>query len=145
MLVRRLNTSMKQNMSAALETSELTAAQGHIMGFVAQRQEPPCSRDIEAAFGLSHPTVSGILARLVKKEFLELRPDPRDHRYNRIYVLPKGQQLNQIMHQRMLDTERQVVAGFTDLEQAQFRDFLERAIANMETKENQSFKEEPKE
>ena len=130
-LFRILHSCTDQAMTSALEKMELTAAQGHIMGYLARHPEPPCSRDIEEAFHLSHPTVSGLLSRLEKKGFLEFRCDEHDRRCKRIYVLPKGRQCQQTMHQNILGIEHRLVENFTAEEQAQFLAFLERAIANM--------------
>lgn len=130
-------------MTNALEEMDLTAAQGHIMGFLSHRKEPPCSRDIEEAFHLSHPTVSGLLARLEKKGFVEFRPDDRDRRCKRIYILPKGMECNEKMRRTIQENEKRIVEGFTPEEQAQFTAFLERAISNMgEVPCNRKHKEE---
>ena len=118
-------------MTSALESMDLTAAQGHIMGYLAREEQPPCPRDIEAEFQLSHPTVSGLLSRMEQKGFIELRTDPNDRRCKRIYVLPKGAQCHELMHQTILANEQRIVAGFTPEEQDQFADLLQRAIANM--------------
>lgn len=118
-------------MTNALEKMELTASQGHIMGYLAHRREPPCPRDIESEFHLSHPTVSGLLSRLEQKGFIALRTDPSDRRCKRIYVLEKGRQCHQLMHDTILENERRLVSGFTPEEQAQFADLLKRAISNM--------------
>lgn len=130
-LIRILHWCTDQAMTAALDKMELTAAQGHIMGYLTHRKEPPCPRDVEEAFQLSHPTVSGILSRLEQKGFLQLRPDPGDRRCKRIYVQPKGQECHQTMYQTILDNEAQLVQGFTPEEKALFADFLQRAITNM--------------
>jgi hypothetical protein len=71
-LLKVLSGCMKASMDNALASMDLTSAQGHIMGYLAQRSQPPCSRDIEETFHLSHPTVSGLLSRLEKKEKLGL-------------------------------------------------------------------------
>ena len=71
------------------------------------------------------------LSRLEKKGFIEFRPDEHDRRCKRIYVLPKGIEWNEIIHQTILDTEHQLVKDFTPEEQAQFTRFLERALSNM--------------
>ncbi len=140
-LIRHLHTSTNQTVSTALDEWGLTAAQGHILGYLASRQDPPCPRDIEVVFHLSHPTVSGLLARLEKKGFVELRSDPQDRRCKRIYTLPKGQELHLRMRQTIDDTEARLVAGFSREEQAQFMDFLERAIENVSPSKHH-FKEE---
>ena len=130
-LLRMLHSCTNQSMTNALEEMELTAAQGHIMGFLARSKTPPCSRDIEEAFHLSHPTVSGLLSRLEKKGFIEFRTDEQDRRCKRIHVLPKGSQCHETMRQHIQETEKRLVENFTPEEQAQFFDFLERALVNM--------------
>ena len=130
--LRILHWCTDQSMTHALETMELTSAQGRIMGFLAHQTEPPCPKDIEEEFQLSHPTVSGLLTRLEKKDFIEIRPDEHDRRCKRIHVRPKGRECMENMHQVIQTNEKKLVEGFTEDEQAQFADFLKRAIANMD-------------
>ena len=130
-LIRILHWCTDQTMTNALETMELTASQGRIMGYVSHCQEPPCPKDVEEAFQMTHPTVSGILSRMEQKGFLELRPDPRDRRCKRIYILPKGMECHERMHRTILETEERLVQGFTPQEREQFAQLLKRAIDNM--------------
>ena len=118
-------------MTNALETMELIAAQGHIMGYLAHQKQPPCPRDVEKEFHLSHPTVSGLLSRLEQKGFIELRTDPDDRRCKRIYILPKGKECHDLMHQTILSNEQRIVDGFSPEEQELFGALLQRAIQNM--------------
>ena len=110
---------------------DLTAAQGHVMGFLSQQAEAPCPRDIEEAFHLSHPTVSGLLSRLEQKGFIRLRPDPNDRRCKRIDIQRKGLECHHTMHQTIMHIEQQLVQDFTPEEKEQFAVFLQRAITNM--------------
>ena len=121
---------------------ELTAAQGQIMGYLATHPPPPCPRDLEEAFHLSHPTVSGLLSRLEQKGFVELRRDSDDRRCKRIYVLPKGMDCQHTLYQTILSNENQFVQGFSQEEQAMFRSMLQRAIANMRSACAQTEQEE---
>lgn len=130
-LLRILHWCTDQSMTCALEKMDLTAAQGRIMGFLYHCKEPPCPRDVEEAFRLSHPTVSGLLSRLEQKGFIELRTDLNDHRCKRIYIQPKGVECNDLMHKTILDSEERLVQGFTTEEREQFFRFLQRAIINM--------------
>ena len=129
--IRMLHSATDQAMTNALAEMELTAAQGHIMGFVTHQETAPCARDIEEKFHLSHPTVSGLLSRLEKKGFIEFRPDEKDRRCKRIYVLEKGLELDETMRQTILKTEAQMVEGFSEEEKAQFSALLNRAIDNL--------------
>lgn len=130
-LIRVLQNCTDHAMTTALASMDLTAAQGHIMGFIIHRKTPPCPRDIEEAFQLSHPTVSGILSRLEQKGFIEFRPDESDRRCKRIHLLPKGRQLQETMHRTILSTEARLVEDFTDEEKQQFAALLARAIDNL--------------
>ncbi len=130
--IRILHSSTDQAMTNALASMDLTAAQGHIMGFITHREQPPCARDIEEAFQLSHPTVSGILSRLEQKGFIEMRPDQQDRRCKRIYILPRALELKETMHQTIHATEEKLVQNFTEEEKAQFATLLRRAIDNLD-------------
>ena len=129
--VRILHWCTDQRMTAALTDVDLTASQGPILGYIAHRKSPPCSRDIEEEFKLSHPTVSGLLSRLEKKEFIQFRPDDTDRRCKRIYLRPKGREFMERIHRTIRETETQMVQNFTEEEKEQFFTLLNRAIANM--------------
>lgn len=134
---RILHHCTDQTMNAALAQMDLTAAQGHIMVFLATRQKPCCHRDVEDALHLSHPTVSGLLCRMERKGFVSLYCDPEDHRRKLIQLLPKGKSCMQTMHQTMLSIEAQMVQGFSPEERQLFTSFLERAIHNIHPDEEE--------
>ena len=129
--IKMLHFLMDQWVNRELAEYDLTSAQSHIVGYLTYHEGPPCARDLERFFGLSHPTVSGLLSRLEKKGFIEFRPDAVDRRCKRIYVLPKGQQCHELMHQTIQKNEQRMTEGFTEEERAVFTDLLERAIRNM--------------
>ena len=129
--VRILHWCTDQRITNALAQMELTASQGPILGYIAHRKSPPCARDIEEEFHLSHPTVSGLLTRLEKKGFVEFRPDASDRRCKRICILEKGQQCHDLIRQTIRNSEARMLQNFTPEEEALFADFLHRAITNM--------------
>ena len=141
-LVKVLHWCTDQAMTAALEEMDLTAAQGRVMGYLCFCKDPPCPKDVEEMFHLTHPTVSGILTRLEKKEFIEVYPDPADRRCKRIRVLPKGVQCHETMHRIILDMEERIVQDFSPEEKDQFHQLLSRAITNMGVCEPPRHKEE---
>lgn len=129
--IRILHGCTDQIMYAAVTRMELTPVQSRVMGYLAHRQEAPCAKDVETEFQLSHPTVSGILSRLEKKNFVEFRPDPVDRRCKRIYVLEKGWEHIGQIHNVIRENEERIVRDFSEEEKQQFASFLERAIRNM--------------
>lgn len=130
-MAKILSCAVSQQVNQALASMELTFSQGYIMGYVAKCPERPCSRDIEKVFRLSHATVSGLLTRLEKKEFVEFRADDSDRRFKRVYLLPKGWQYVEIMESALAETEEKIVRGFSPEERETFHHLLVRAIRNM--------------
>ncbi len=128
---KKLHFLLEQTLNQRLMELDLTTAQGHAIGYLTHCPAPPCARDMETAFGLSHATVSGILSRLESKGFIEQRPDPDDRRIKRICLLDRGHSCSQELQQHIRDTERIMAAGFTPEELALFRSFLSRATGNL--------------
>lgn len=126
-----LHCCTNHTITNALAEMDLTAAQGHILAFLSHHPEAPCPRDIENVFHLSHPTVSGLLNRLEKKEFIEFRPDTHDRRSKRIYLLPKGEACHRKMDETISGIEARLVQGFSEEEQETFTRLLDQAIENM--------------
>ena len=118
-------------MSNTLAQMDLTGSQGRVVGFISHQADPPCAKDIEEEFQLSHPTVSGILGRLERKGFIEFFPDPEDRRCKRIILREKGRQCLALMDETIRENEQRMVRDFTPEEQRQFSELLERAIINM--------------
>lgn len=140
---RILHWCTDQMTTDALAKMDLTSSQGRIMGFVAHAKTPPCAKDLEEFFGLSHPSVSGTLGRLEKKGFIQFRPDEKDHRCKRIYILPKGLECHNRMVRTIDGIEAKIVQDFTAEEKAQFSALLNRAIQNIGGDCRRPGKEEP--
>ena len=142
--IKKLHFLMEQAINQRLLELDLTSAQGHVIGFLRRSKEPPCAKDLETAYGLSHATVSGILSRMEAKRFIEQRPDSRDRRVKRIFLLERGLACSQSIWQHIEESERTMSAGFSPEEQAQLRTFLSRAISNLELsiRESHSNREE---
>lgn len=139
---RALHWCTDQIMNDALAQMELTASQGRILGYIAHQSQPPCPKDIEEHFHLSHPSVSGTLSRMEKKGFIRFGEDDRDRRCKRIHMLKKGRECCERMSRRIAQIEMQVVADFTPEEQALFSQLLDRAIGNLGAESCKSFHKE---
>ena len=87
---KKLHFLLEQAVNQRLLELDLTSAQGHVIGFLRHSKEPPCAKDMENAYGLSHATVSGILSRMEAKGFISQEPDPHDRRVKRLYLKDRG-------------------------------------------------------
>mgnify|MGYP003300366565 CR=1 FL=1 len=129
---KKLHFLMEHAINQRLVELDLTTAQGHAIGYLRRAKEPPCARDIETVYGLSHATVSGILSRMESKGFIEQRPDPKDRRIKRIYLLEKGTACSESIWRHIEESEGIMAQGFSPEELEQFRTYLRRAISNLE-------------
>lgn len=128
---KTIQIRMEHLMNCQLQELDLTSAQGHIIGYLAWSKQPPCAKDIEKFFGLSHPTVSGLLSRMESKGFVELRPDEQDRRMKRVVLLEKGMACSRQIHRCILENDRKMMEGFSPEETELFLGMLCRVIANM--------------
>lgn len=126
-----MDLRMEHAMNMELQKLDLTSAQGHIIGYLSHAKHPPCARDLEKFFRLSHPTVSGLLSRMEAKGFVELRPDPEDRRVKRILLLEKGMACSRQIDRCIREHNQRMIRGFSPEEEALFRSLLKRAADNM--------------
>lgn len=136
--VKRLHFVMEQIMDREMARWELTSAQGRIVGYLTHCHQPPCARDLEEFFGLSHPTVSGLLNRMESKGFLEFRPDEKDKRVKRIYPTEKCIACSQSIGECIRDNEERMYLDFTPEEKIWFQQLLQRATENLQAKLRES-------
>lgn len=130
-IFRTISCALGQSMNQALSGMELTFSQGHILGYLAHCSQIPCVKDMEEFFQLTHPTISGLLARMEKKGFVRLDSDPADRRRKLVYLLPKGKQCTETMLEVIRQSDATLLQGFTPEESAQFRSYLLRAMHNV--------------
>ena len=141
-MFRLLHCACSQALNAALAQMELTSAQGRVLGYLARQKQPPCAKDIEEEFHLSHPTVSGLLSRLEKKNFIAFQPDEKDGRCKRIVISDKGLRCHERIYHVIQENEQRIVRGFSREELEQFARLLARAVENMGSQSNFQFEEE---
>ena len=141
---KKLHFLLEQAVNQRLQELDLTSAQGHVIGFLRRSEEPPCAKDMENAYGLSHATVSGILSRMEAKGFISQEPDPHDRRVKRLYLKDRGRACSENIWHHIEEIERGMTADFTPEELDQFRDYLSRAISNLDrqVRESHSNREE---
>ena len=129
---KKLHFLLEQAVNQRLQELDLTSAQGHVIGFLRHSKEPPCAKDLENAYSLSHATVSGILSRMEAKDFISQEPDRHDRRVKRLYLRDRGLDCSEQISRHIGEIERSMTADFTPQELEQFRSYLSRAISNLD-------------
>ena len=129
--VKCLHWMIRDALDESLESMDLTGPQSFILQFVSAQETPPCVRDVEERLNQSHATVCGILNRLESKGFIALRPDEKDRRIKRLYLLPRAQESLQRSRSTIEAIEERLIRGFSPEEQEVFHKYLHQAIDNM--------------
>lgn len=130
--IKRISNAIDRKRTLDLEDLELTSSQGIVLGFLVRNRDAGVSPgEIGKHFGLSHPTVTGILQRLESKDFIRYAEDPSDRRRKRIEVTERALDCHCRIHERFLETENQLTAGMTEPERAKLLALLDQMIENM--------------
>lgn len=126
-LLRILHLEMKKNFNKDVESLNLTAVQCQILSFLFHQDQTQevNQKDIEKIYGLSNPTVSGILKRLEEKELIVRKICKKDGRYKKIEVTEKAIELKNQLHERGMAAEAKLVRGLSWEEQEEFKRILE--------------------
>ena len=94
-----LHRAFKKKMDEMLAEKELTGVQfgtmGALMRLEREGKAEISQRDLEQATRLAHPTMTEILKRLEKKDFLRCEQSQRDRRYKSIRATEKAYHLKE--------------------------------------------------
>ncbi|WP_303870193.1 MarR family winged helix-turn-helix transcriptional regulator [Acetobacterium wieringae] len=96
--VKQLNNIMEMRFNHSLKQWNLTSSQFSVIMYLLHHQDQEINQKmIEEAFRLKGPTVTGIVKRLVEKEFIQRRPDSQDRRINYLELTKKGLALESLV------------------------------------------------
>jgi len=76
-------------------------------------------------------TITGLLDRLENKKLLKRTPDPDDRRALKVTLTKNGKELEDQMETLTADANREVLAVFSDDEQKQLMEYLNRIIKSL--------------
>ena len=94
----------------------LTSAQVQVLVYILRRsgrEKEITAKELEDRFQVSNPTMSGILKRLEKKNFIERRPGSADKRNKQILIKGDAQQMRKMIEERIRQEKDRVFQGFT--------------------------------
>lgn len=132
-MLRILHLEMKKNFNKNMESLNLTAVQSQILLFLFHQDQTQevNQKDIEKMYGLSNPTVSGILKRLEEKELIVRKICQKDGRYKKIEVSGKAIELKNLLHEKGMAAEAKLVRGLSQEDQKEFKRILGVMIENL--------------
>ena len=124
-LLKQIHDIMEKNANNVLREQKLTISQSGVLVLLDEKEEKTASfKELEKDFGVSQPTMVGILNRLVQKDFVEVLTDSEDKRIRKAHLTQKGADKCKEGYKHMNSAEEQLLKSLTDDEKKEFNRLL---------------------
>ena len=124
-LLKQIHDIMEKNANNILREQELTISQSGVLVLLDEKEGKTASfKDLEKDFGVSQPTMVGILNRLLQKDFVEILTDSEDKRIKKAHLTQKGVAKCKEGYKHMNSAEEQLLKSLTDDEKVEFNRLL---------------------
>ena len=124
-LLKQIHDIMEKNANNVLREQKLTISQSGVLVLLDEKEGKTASfKELEKEFGVSQPTMVGILNRLVQKDFVEVLTDSEDKRIRKAHLTQKGADKCKEGYKHMNSAEEQLLKSLTDDEKMEFNRLL---------------------
>lgn len=124
-LLKQIHNIMEKNANNILREQDLTISQSGVLILLDEKKGKMASfKDLEKDFGVSQPTMVGIINRLVQKDLVEITTDSEDKRIRRAHLTQKGADKCKAGYKHMSSAEEQLLKNLTDDEKMEFNRLL---------------------
>ncbi len=132
LLIKQLNDGLEKKANNALRESGLTVTQvGVLMILLSSSEKKMTMKELEKHFGVSQPTMVGIISRLQAKDLVTSGQDPEDKRVKVVEITEAGLQCCRAAAVHTRTAEELIVRGFSKEEAGLFQNLLLRAVDNI--------------
>ena len=120
-LLKQIHDIMEKNANNVLREQELTISQSGVLVLLDEKEGKTASfKELEKDFGVSQPTMVGILNRLMQKDLVEVLTDSEDKRIKKARLTQKGADKCKEGYKHMNSAEEQLLKSLTDNEKMEF-------------------------
>lgn len=120
-VLKQINDIMEKNANNALRKQDLTISQSGVLVMLDEKEEKTATfKDLEKYFGVSQPTMVGLLNRLEQKDLIEILDDPDDKRIRRAHLTRRGSDKCKEGYKHMKAAEELLLSSLTAEEKAEF-------------------------
>ena len=124
-LLKQIHDIMEKNANNVLREQDLTISQSGVLVLLDEKEGKTASfKELEKDFGVSQPTMVGILNRLVQKDLVEVLTDSEDKRIRKAHLTQKGADKCKEGYKHMNLAEEQLLKSLTDDEKMEFNRLL---------------------
>lgn len=124
-LLKQINDIMEKNANNALRGQDLTISQSGVLVLLDEKEEKTATfKELEKEFGVSQPTMVGLLSRLEQKHLVEILADPDDKRIRRARLTQKGEEKCKEGYKHMRSAEELLLGDLTAEEKSELINLL---------------------
>ena len=124
-LLKQIHDIMEKNANNVLREQDLTISQSGVLVLLDEKEGKTASfKELEKDFGVSQPTMVGILNRLVHKDLVEVLTDSEDKRIRKAHLTQKGADKCKEGYKHMNSAEEQLLKSLTNNEKKEFNRLL---------------------
>ena len=124
-LLKQIHDIMEKNANNVLREQDLTISQSGVLVLLDEKEGKMASfKALEKDFGVSQPTMAGILNRLEQKNLIEVLTDSEDKRIRKAHLTQKGEDKCKEGYKHMSSAEEQLLKSLTDDEKTEFNRLL---------------------
>lgn len=124
-LLKQIHDIMEKNANNILREQDLTISQSGVLVLLDEKEgKTALFKELEKDFGVSQPTMVGILNRLVQKDLVEVLTDSEDKRIRKAHLTQKGADKCKEGYKHMNSAEEQLLKSLTDDEKKEFNRLL---------------------
>ncbi len=124
-LLKQIHDIMEKNANNILREQGLTISQSGVLILLDEKEGKTATfKELEKDFGVSQPTMVGILNRLVQKDFVEVLTDSEDKRIRKAHLTQKGADKCKEGYKHMKSAEEMLLKCLTDDEKTEFNRLL---------------------
>ena len=133
-LLKQINDIMEKNANNALRGQDLTISQSGVLVLLDEKEGKTATfKELEKSFGVSQPTMVGLLSRLEQKNLVEILADPDDKRIRIAYLTKRGEEKCKEGYKHMKAAEDLLLGGLTEEEKREFLRLLAKIRESMES------------
>lgn len=131
--IKMLNTAIERMMNQEMSELGLTYTQTTVMGYLVENQDKDvCQKDIEYNLGLTHPTVSSILARMEGNGLILTQAMTSDHRYKKVILTDKSLGMAQQISAKYKAFKERLFAGISPVQRENMDVTIQKMLNNIQ-------------
>lgn len=130
-LLKRVNDEVSKWLNEQLRASTLSMSEYRVLKYLKENQDRNCAqKNIEAYFGLSHPTVVTMIRHLSEEGIICIAQNEKDKRIKNLTLSEKGEKMLDEAFEECTMLEEKIAQALTNAENVKLKTILGKLLAS---------------